>query len=58
MLGRLGRWLRMLGFDTDYKLKEKDNALINLAEEENRILVKNLTLPKNVNVRCQDSFIR
>ena len=33
MLGRLGRWLRMLGFDTDYKLNEKDNSLINLAEE-------------------------
>ena len=39
MLGRLSRWLRILGFDTDYKLNEKDDTLINLAKEEGRILI-------------------
>jgi uncharacterized protein with PIN domain len=39
MLGRLGRWLRVLGFDTSYDAALADAALVRLANEEARILL-------------------
>jgi len=39
MLGRLGRWLRVLGFDTSYDAALDDAALVRLAHEEARILL-------------------
>jgi len=38
MLGKLARWLRILGYDTVYA-KEGDNDLIRVAKEEKRILL-------------------
>ncbi len=39
MLGRLARWLRILGYDTVYPGQESDQRLARLASEENRILL-------------------
>lgn len=39
MLGRLARWLRMLGFDTAYDATLADVALVRLALDERRILL-------------------
>lgn len=39
MLGRLARWLRLLGYDTLYDQTLDDERLIEIAKRENRILV-------------------
>ena len=39
MLGRLARWLRMLGFDTTYDATLPDPALVRLADAEGRVLL-------------------
>jgi uncharacterized protein len=39
MLGRLARWLRVLGYDTAYDIAIADPVLVRLAEEEQRILL-------------------
>ncbi|HUU06185.1 MAG TPA: Mut7-C RNAse domain-containing protein [Patescibacteria group bacterium] len=39
MLGRTAKWLRMLGFDTWYNNKAKDNELKTLCLRENRVLL-------------------
>jgi len=39
MLGKLTRWLRMLGHDVDYYKAAEDKKLIFLADSENRILL-------------------
>jgi uncharacterized protein with PIN domain len=39
MLGRLARWLRVLGFDTTYDAALADPALVQLAADEDRILL-------------------
>ncbi len=39
MLGRLARWLRILGHDTAYLTDADDNTLIGLAAAEDRILL-------------------
>lgn len=39
MLGKLARWLRFLGFDTVYPEVLPDDALIELAKREKRILL-------------------
>lgn len=39
MLGRLARWLRLLGFDTLYFRAIDDNALVKTALQEERILL-------------------
>jgi uncharacterized protein with PIN domain len=39
MLGRLARWLRVLGFDTTYHPTLSDAALVHLAAAEDRILL-------------------
>jgi uncharacterized protein len=39
MLGRLARWLRVLGFDTSYDAALTDAALVRLARDEERILL-------------------
>jgi hypothetical protein len=39
MLGRLARWLRVLGFDTHYDPALHDAALVRLADAEGRILL-------------------
>ncbi|MEM2431096.1 MAG: Mut7-C RNAse domain-containing protein [Candidatus Bathyarchaeia archaeon] len=39
MLGKLARWLRMLGYDTKYFNNMSDNEILRVALEENRILL-------------------
>jgi uncharacterized protein with PIN domain len=39
MLGRLARWLRLLGFDTSYSPHIEDDLLIKTAREEDRVLL-------------------
>lgn len=39
MLGRLTKWLRLLGYDTVYKTPTTDSALVNQAFKEQRILL-------------------
>ena len=39
MLGRLARWLRVVGFDTTYNAVLSDQELVRLAEDEGRILL-------------------
>ncbi|MDP8242390.1 MAG: Mut7-C RNAse domain-containing protein [Candidatus Celaenobacter antarcticus] len=39
MLGRLAKWLRLLGYDTFYKNKIKPVTLLSIAQSENRIIV-------------------
>lgn len=36
MLGRLARWLRVLGYDTSYDESLADPVLVQLAEERSR----------------------
>jgi len=39
MVGKLARWLRLLGFDVSYYSKIDDARLIELAEKENRLIL-------------------
>ena len=39
MLGKLGKWLRILGFDALYLNKAEDKDLLSLARSENRTLL-------------------
>jgi len=39
MLGRLARWLRILGFDTLYFSEIADEVLVSISENENRVLL-------------------
>lgn len=39
MLGRLAKWLKILGFDTVYFSKIEDSDLLTLAQKEGRILL-------------------
>lgn len=39
MLGRLARWLRVLGYDTSYDMELSDPVLVRRAEAEDRILL-------------------
>ena len=39
MLGRLARWLRVLGYDTFYDIRVDDPVLVQLAREEDRMLL-------------------
>lgn len=39
MLGRLARWLRVLGFDTAYNAMLADSVMVRLANDEGRVLL-------------------
>jgi len=39
MLGRLARWLRLLGYDTLYYPEIEDRLLLRIAKEEDRVLL-------------------
>ena len=39
MLGKLAKWLRLLGYDTFYKNKIKPVTLLSIAQSENRIIL-------------------
>jgi uncharacterized protein with PIN domain len=44
MLGRLTRWLRLLGYDAKYPGDSPDEELLRIAEKEDRILLTNDTV--------------
>jgi uncharacterized protein with PIN domain len=39
MVGKLARWLRILGFDTAYSNKFEDDELLRIAQSEDRVLL-------------------
>ena len=57
MLGKLTRWLRMLGFDVKYSNKLEDNELSAIAKEEGRILLtKDLELYQRAKAKGLKAF--
>ncbi len=57
MLGKLARWLRMLGHDVIYSVEFDDSKLLNLAKREERVLLtKDLELYKRAIGRGLDSY--
>jgi len=57
MLGKLARWLRMLGKDVIYDVGLNDTDLLALAKKENRVLLtKDLELFKRAAARDIDAF--
>jgi len=57
MLGKLARWLRMLGQDVTYSTELCDTELLELAKNENRVLLtKDLELYKRAVARGIDTF--
>jgi uncharacterized protein with PIN domain len=54
MVGKLARWLRILGFDTEYSNKFEDDEIIRIAEAEDRIiLTRDVPLAsRRMNARC------
>jgi len=52
MLGKLAKWLRLLGYDTSYIKTKDDGILMVIANKENRIL---LTRDKELHQRCAHS---
>ena len=57
MLGKLSRWLRMLGYDVIYDVKLNDSDLLALAKKENRVLLtKDLELYKRAIARGIDAY--
>ena len=52
MLGRLARWLRILGYDTLYDTRWSDNQLVRLARAQDRILLtRDVALARRRGVR-------
>ncbi|MGD0450784.1 MAG: Mut7-C RNAse domain-containing protein [Candidatus Bathyarchaeia archaeon] len=57
MLGKLTRWLRMLGQDVLYYTELSDSELLEVAKKENRVLLtKDLELYKRAITRGIDAF--
>ena len=61
MLGKLARWLRVLGYDTIYRIDIEDDNLVALALRERRIVITRDTritarkyMPRYVLVRSDD----
>jgi hypothetical protein len=50
MLGKLAKWLRLLGYDTTYLQTQDDGMLVLVAEQEGRIL---LTRDKQLSTRVK-----
>jgi hypothetical protein len=57
MLGKLARWLRMLGQDVAYNIQLDDNELLDLAKKESRVILsKDLELYRRATARDIDAF--
>ena len=57
MLGKLSRWLRMLGQDVTYSVQLNDTQLLNLVKNENRVLLtKDFELYKRAIARGLDAY--
>lgn len=51
-LGRLSKWLRILGFDTEYFTESRESSLIIKALQEDRvILTRNMHLGKHAGIK-------
>jgi len=58
MLGKLTRWLRMLGHDVEYTGSMDDKELIQKAKKENRILLtRDVELYKQAIAKGADAFL-
>jgi len=58
MLGKLAKWLRILGYDTTYPITDENLVLILTARQENRILLtRDTNLIKRRNI-CDYLFIK
>ncbi|MEM2974829.1 MAG: Mut7-C RNAse domain-containing protein [Candidatus Bathyarchaeia archaeon] len=58
MLGKLTRWLRMLGHDVEYANNINDQELIRIAKEEKRILLtSDLQLYQQATTRNVEAFL-
>jgi len=58
MLGKLTRWLRMLGHDVEYSKSLDDDQLIAMAKEERRVLLtRDLKLYQRGISRGADAFL-
>jgi uncharacterized protein with PIN domain len=58
MLGKLTRWLRMLGHDVEYVSSPDDKELIKKAEKENRVLLtRDVELHHQAIAKGVDSFL-
>lgn len=55
MLGRLSRWLRLIGYDTLYYPHIEDSLLVRISREENRVLLTRDT--RLVKVRDLKNFL-
>ena len=57
MLGKLTRWLRMLGQDVTYSVQLDDTQLLNLVKKESRVLLtKDFELYKRAIARGLDAY--
>jgi uncharacterized protein with PIN domain len=57
MLGKLTRWLRMLGQDVVYSVQFNDSELLDLAKNETRVLLtKDFELYKRAIIRGLDAY--
>lgn len=57
MLGRLTRWLRMLGYDAVYMNKGSDDELLAISTDERRILLtRDLALYRRATSRGLDTY--
>ncbi|HVP41555.1 MAG TPA: Mut7-C RNAse domain-containing protein [Candidatus Krumholzibacteriaceae bacterium] len=58
MLGKLTRWLRLLGFDVEYANDMEDKKLMTIAKKEKRILLtRDLELFQQANAHSVDAFL-
>jgi hypothetical protein len=58
MLGKLTRWLRLLGFDVEYANDLEDKKLMTMAKKEKRtLLTRDLELFQQANARGVDAFL-
>jgi len=58
MLGKLSKWLRIIGFDTLYYREAEDDKLVKLAIKENRqILTRKTSLRNRKDIKNQLFFI-
>ncbi len=57
-LGKLAKYLRMLGFDTLYRNDYGDREILEIASDENRIILSRDKLLLKVNKKAQGYFVR
>ncbi|MHC1586242.1 MAG: Mut7-C RNAse domain-containing protein [Candidatus Hecatellaceae archaeon] len=58
MLGSLARWLRLLGYDVEYRAELDDSSLIREAKASGRILLtRDLDLYRNASRRAVEAFL-